>query len=322
MVLSELRNVFIGYALAIFSFMLNSMVQQWLYIEEKNIRFRHNIISNNTPCPVQETNATNLLILPMQKSSVAENEPASLHNVHGQARKGGWSFLAVYIGTIHDPSLDARWTSQAGQDKTIFNLFIGKKNGYFIDLAANNAVSDSNTLTLEQEYGWKGLCIEANPIYIDLLLKRNCQVVQAVVGKSDNTDMGFFFNGGLGGIVGHNFDNVNKQASQMFKTVSLTNILQYLQVPLIVDYMSFDIEGAEEFVFETFAWNHYTFLVMTIERPKKNLKNSLVVHGYIYVCNHGNFGDELWVHHTFAQLNEIGHRLKKNFSGNYGQQCI
>ena len=50
-----------------------------------------------------------------------------------------------------------------------------------MDLAANDAVKLSNTLTLEQMFGWKGLCIEPNPGYMKGYLHRKCQLVQAVV---------------------------------------------------------------------------------------------------------------------------------------------
>ena len=42
-----------------------------------------------------------------------------------------------------------------------------KRNGYFIDLAANDAVKLSNTRALERDYGWSRICIEPNPRYHD-----------------------------------------------------------------------------------------------------------------------------------------------------------
>ena len=55
------------------------------------------------------------------------------------------------------------WHSQVGQDRTIARLFGNKRGGYFVDLAANHAILNSNTRTLERDYGWSGLCIDANP---------------------------------------------------------------------------------------------------------------------------------------------------------------
>ena len=50
--------------------------------------------------------------------------------------------------------------------------------------------------------------------------------------------------------------------------------------------------------FDTFPWEAYTFLVATIERPKPELKALLEANGYKYLCDHGGFRVELWVHET------------------------
>ena len=75
----------------------------------------------------------------------------------------GWRSVDVFFGkTDHlDRTLPrdeegklARWFSQAAQDELVSGLLRGKQNGYFIDLAANDATVFSNTYALEQRYGW------------------------------------------------------------------------------------------------------------------------------------------------------------------------
>jgi hypothetical protein len=39
----------------------------------------------------------------------------------------------------------------------------------------------------------------------------------------------------------------------------------------VIDYLSLDIESAEAWIFETFPWEDYTFLTLTVERPKAAL---------------------------------------------------
>ena len=47
---------------------------------------------------------------------------------------------------------------------TISSLFnYENQGGYFVDLAANQALTLFNTFILEQRYHWTGPCIEANP---------------------------------------------------------------------------------------------------------------------------------------------------------------
>jgi len=218
-----------------------------------------------------------------------------------EMRKLGWAMPAVYVGNIHDHRFDLQWTSQVGQDRTIFHLFKGKRKGFFVDLAANDAVEISNTFTLEQDHAWNGICIEANPKYFNLLYQRRCQVVQAAIGPIDNEIVNFSFHDGLSGVVGESFDNHNSQepSVRQISTVSMEHVFRDLSVPSVIDYLSLDIEGAEEWVLSTFPWKKYTFLAITAERPKKNLKHILESNGYRYVCDHGSFGDELWLHASF-----------------------
>ncbi len=220
-----------------------------------------------------------------------------------EMHKSGWAIVAVYVGDQTDSSLNTRWTSQVGQDRTVTTLFRGKRNGFFVDLAANDAVKLSNTLTLEQEYGWNGICVEANPQYYEKLYLRRCQLVQAAVGKMDNEKVRFSFKSAFSGIVGKKFDNKAANQTKAFSTVSLETMFRNLSVPNIIDYMSLDIEGAEDWVFETFPWHSYTILVLTVERPKPKLLEALKANGYRYICNHGGFGDQLWLHSTFPHIN-------------------
>lgn len=77
-----------------------------------------------------------------------------------------------------------RWFSQARQDEIVFALLRNKTQGYFVDLAANDAVQFSNTVALETFHNWTGVCIEPNPIYWPRLasLRTNCITIAAVVG--------------------------------------------------------------------------------------------------------------------------------------------
>lgn len=41
--------------------------------------------------------------------------------------------------------------------------YIKKRNGFFVEVGANDGITQSNSLLLEQKYGWTGLLIEAVP---------------------------------------------------------------------------------------------------------------------------------------------------------------
>lgn len=46
------------------------------------------------------------------------------------------------------------------QDEFIFNLFDGKRNGTFIDLACAHPIQGNNTYVLEKDLGWSGWCFD------------------------------------------------------------------------------------------------------------------------------------------------------------------
>ena len=207
--------------------------------------------------------------------------------------------------------------SQVDQDKIISALTKlyrmkskqwSSDHPYFIDCAANDAVQLSNTLRLEDD-GWRGLCVEPNPIYWYRLAHRKCDVVGAFVGG--RTDMEqvdvSLTNEELGGIVGDQMDNKknvgkkhrnNMPEMEKRYTVSLRSIFRKFDVPPTIDYMSLDVEGAEELIMEDFPFDAHTILFATIERPKPGLKTLLEANGYRFVMMLIFWGETLWVHES------------------------
>ena len=209
--------------------------------------------------------------------------------------------------------------SQVDQDKIIIaltKLYRTKSkqpssdHPYFIDLAANDAVQLSNTLRLEDD-GWRGLCVEPNPIYWYRLAHRKCDVVGAFVGGQ--TDMQqvdvSLTNEEYGGIVGDQMDNKKNVGNKKERgnnvpkmekryTVSLRSIFRKFDVPPTIDYLSLDVEGAEELIMEDFPYDAHKILFITIERPKPGLKTLLEVNGYRFVMMLIVWGETLWVHES------------------------
>ena len=95
------------------------------------------------------------------------------------------------------------------------------------------------------------------------------------------------------------------------QTVSLGRLLRDFHAPAVIDYLSLDIEGAEAFVFSTFPWDEFTFLVMTVERPVKELQDAFTAHGYHYLCDHGAYGDQLWVHASLPRFAAVAAQFSR-----------
>jgi hypothetical protein len=257
--------------------------------------------------------------IPLRRDSAA-NRHQSLESVLSNQRTveggDGWKTINVFYGsTQHFESLlpsKQKYYSQARQDEVVLSLLRNKTNGYFVDLASNDATTLSNSYALEKHYGWKGLCIEPNPTYWYNLThaRKNCELVGAVVGRNRMDQVDFKFNGlEHGGIVGDGFDNGShlKHSTNKEYTVTLPEIFRKFDVPKVIDYLSLDVEGAEEFIMTEFPLIDYRIRIMTIERPKEKLREYLESHGYVEILRLSRWGETLWIHSSFEAHMDITH---------------
>ena len=132
-------------------------------------------------------------------------------------------------------------------------------------------------------------------------------MVGSIVGGETNVEvdvvLGQAHNGPYGGIVGSDFDNKkpakkkDDDGSNKRYTVSLLTILQMFNAPKVIDFLSLDVEGAETYIMKGFPFEEYTFLCLTIERPKDELKDLLHKNGYKQVLEFKR-GDTLWAHES------------------------
>ena len=153
------------------------------------------------------------------------------------APETGWKRILIYVGPVQnlkdDDELMWKSSSQIGQDTVINNIF--PDSGYFVDLAANDWKSISNTHSLEVYSGWNGICIEANSKYLEGHKRRRSTYVSAVVGNNNEQVNFSHGNGALGGIVSEAMDNANADpnstgVSQLY-TVSIEDIFRISDVP-------------------------------------------------------------------------------------------
>jgi hypothetical protein len=209
-----------------------------------------------------------------------------------------------------------RYHSQKGQDRWVIEeVFAGKQNGWFLDLAAYDGETMSNTLTLERDLGWTGLAIEAAPEYYALLKeRRTCQTCDSCIDGGFRT-VEFVPNRELGGIIAKNTDN-NPQIRRdeirewrsagktlTLQTVPLAHVLREYRAPAVIDFFSFDVEGAETRILRNFPFDRWRFLSLCIERPTPELNELLFRNGYLFVRN-AKF-DTFYVHETLPDLSRV-----------------
>jgi hypothetical protein len=205
------------------------------------------------------------------------------------------------------------FVGQKEQDRWIVEeVFPGRHGGTFLDLAATDGLSHNNTVFLERALGWTGLCVEPNPsYYLDLARNRSCATSNACVDEARG-EVDFLPNEGLGGIVADDTDNSplirapllaeSYAAGKVLRlqTTSLEALLDHHSLPAVIDYFSFDVEGAETRILRSFPFYRYRFLAMTIERPTPELNERLFANGYVFVKNLSF--DSFYVHESLPAL--------------------
>ena len=158
------------------------------------------------------------------------------------------------------------------QDRVIARIFEDKRDGFFVDLAAHTPVSLSNTRTLERDFGWHGVCVEADHAYfVDLARYRACSVVQAVVASRANATVLYRHQASFGGV--KRFEEGRRLGSHTprvtgtskLRTVTLTNVLRHAGAPSTIDYLSLDVEGFEMTVLKAVPWDKISFSAILIE---------------------------------------------------------
>jgi FkbM family methyltransferase len=178
------------------------------------------------------------------------------------------------------------YRSEAGQDLWVFGeVFNEQRNGFFLDVGAHDGVTISNTYILENRYDWRGICIEANPDTFELLKRnRRCQCVNVCLDQAEG-EVAFTKRGVWGGIISSETDNKPGSPENVIvvPTTTLSNLLGRLSAPKKIDYLSIDVEGAEDRVLKEFPFSDYHISCITIERPSRTLRTILEANGFTLI---------------------------------------
>ena len=185
--------------------------------------------------------------------------------------------------------------------------YFNYRNGFFIEVGANDGFNQSNTYYFEQFKGWKGILVEGIPeLYQQCLLERpkakvfNCALVSSDFSESYVT-MKY---SNLMSLVEGSLKSKQAEENHVQKGVipyeikvparTLTSILDECEVNEI-DFFSLDVEGYELNVLKGLDFNKYRPKYMLIEaRFKEEIDNyisdlyieieQLSCHDFLYKC--------------------------------------
>lgn len=249
---------------------------------------RHDVPSSErAPLPYYQWNEETDTFQPKMKP-VPKNAPA---------------FTPGFYDYTNSNFRDVGSPSQCKQDAFVLEILDNKKDGFFLDLAANDWREYSNTLFLEMKHHWNGLCFEPNSQYLEGLLgHRRCKVITSPILDKKNERVTFRQKKHIGGILG--YDNKMNESINTYNiraideslvTTTLEEALKYFNAPKVIDYFSLDIEGAEFPAMKNFNFEEYSFRVITIERPSEPLHRLLIKNGYKMAAILSNFGEILYI---------------------------
>lgn len=151
----------------------------------------------------------------------------------------------------------------------------------YVDIAANEPVRISNTYFFDKCLNWRGLCVEANPQYLDLLTRtRSCGIMPLCVSnKMENVS--FVLDSGLSGVYE---TNKNRRSKAVRPNTPITCVPTSHAVDAAgmhhIDMLSLDVEGHEYKVLEGIDWKRTTINVIVIESVSQATKALLSELGY------------------------------------------
>ena len=157
--------------------------------------------------------------------------------------------------------------SQLGQDLLVLQLLDGKRGGFFLDSGAADGVSASNTLLLEVQCGWTGICVEPDAAFFErLVTNRRSHCVNCCLYDREE-EVRFVEASTLGGIRSEYEPALLNHAKTVFRlpvdaagepvTVIKTartvrSVLREFRAPRVIDYWSSRYRGLGTHYLEKF----------------------------------------------------------------------
>lgn len=214
--------------------------------------------------------------------------------------------------------MNVNYASQYGQDKFIIeSVFLGMKDGYFVEIGAGDGNHISNTFTLEKEYRWNGLCVECNPFSFEKLKEnRKCKLSNVPITHDSRI---IKFNAiEIYGYHNNLFSSINEVPEQYkdrvvkieLQSETLTSCLHRMCSPHFIHYLSLDIEGYEYEILKQFfdkknstcGWTReiislsveHNFDEVKREKIKKLLEDNL--YSRVFQCE----VDDIYVHNLYS----------------------
>lgn len=181
--------------------------------------------------------------------------------------------------------------SQHQEDLVISHLLNNKKNGFYVDIGANDPDRFSNTKKFYKK-GWFGINVEPNPVLFKKFATRNNDI-NLNIGISDkNTILRFY------SFIPNTISTFSKDMSLSYQKQGYKLIKKYdVDVMTLekvfnknvgdrqIDFLSIDVEGFEMEVLRSNNWKKYKPTIICLESIDHNMDGT----GTNNIKQHVNF---------------------------------
>ena len=206
--------------------------------------------------------------------------------------------------------------SERSQDVFVLLEKSFKRNGYFVEMGAADGMCGSNTLLLEEEFGWTGLLVEPAKVWHEALRNcaRNVTIDYDCVWSESNLKVMFNetkvpVSSTIDQFSNDHLSSTRKSAEKyQVNTISLQDLLNKHNAPEMVDYLSLDTEGSEYEILKSYDFGSRRIDIITCEhrfaREKRETIHQLLTKNNYMRKFVGISGMDDWYVHTDAGKEE------------------
>lgn len=229
------------------------------------------------------------------------------------------------VGDFAKTLLQHATASSAQLFQDVFALYMTnfKRGGFFVEVGTGDGHLISNTYLLEKEYGWRGIVVEPNPVFLPALEKnRECMIATECILDVSGKPVTFecAIDPEYSRIVStdlhlrpadtrHTDRRMDEDKQLSLTTLSLNDLLSRHGLPEKIDFISIDVEGAEYHILSTFDFLRWHVGCFCIEHnwtaSRLNIFELMTAHGYIRVLEHFSQWDDWYVHRSLLRENAI-----------------
>lgn len=157
--------------------------------------------------------------------------------------------------------------SQSQQDFLLDRAVLrGMRHGVFVDIGAHDGVTFSNTLMFEPDRGWTGLCIDANPMVFESLVKhRTAKCLNVAIADHEGSlpfieVLGYseMLSGLAGNMVDEHLARIDREIARHGGSPHIIDVptkrvdqILHQNDPREIHYLSVDTEGSESAILTT-----------------------------------------------------------------------